>query len=118
MPLDSGPRVFFNPACSTCRTLRGLLEERGVQADYFEYLDESPGREELEQVLGLLGLSDPREMIRTKETLYTELELHQAGREALLDAMAAHPVLIQRPILIHNGRAVIARPPEKALELI
>lgn len=110
--------VYFNPACSNCRTAQGLLAERGVDADYVRYLDQAPGREELERVLRLLGTDDPRDMIRTKEPVYAELGLQSAGRQELLDAMAAHPVLIQRPIVIRGDRAVIARPPERLLELL
>jgi len=110
--------VYFNPACSNCRTVQGLLGERGVDADYVRYLEQAPTRDELERVLGLLGTDDPREMIRTKEPEYAELGLESAGRDELLDAMAAHPRLIQRPIVIRGDRAVIARPPERVAELL
>ena len=110
--------VYFNPDCSNCRTAQALLAERGVEADYVRYLDQAPAREELERVLGLLGADDPREMIRTKEPEYEQLGLASADRDQLLDAMAAHPVLIQRPIVIRGDRAVIARPPERLLELL
>jgi len=110
--------VYFNPDCTNCRTAQSLLVERGVDADYVRYLDQAPAREELERVLGLLGTDDPRHMIRTKEPEYTQLSLASADRDQLLDAMAAHPVLIQRPIVIRGDRAVIARPPERLLELL
>lgn len=110
--------MYFNPACSNCRTAQAILEERGVDADYVRYLDTAPDREELERVLGLLGSDDPRTMIREKEPLYAELGLADAGRDELLDAMATHPVLIQRPIVIRGDRAVIARPPDRLLELL
>jgi arsenate reductase len=111
-------RVFFNPRCSKCRTAQGLLEERGVRADYFRYLDKAPTREELKRVMALLGVDDPREMMRTSEPEYEELGLAGADRDALLDAMVAHPILIQRPIVIRGDRAVIARPPDRLLELL
>ncbi|MGH2722536.1 MAG: arsenate reductase (glutaredoxin) [Actinomycetota bacterium] len=110
--------VFFNPACSNCRTLRGILEERGIDAEYVAYLQQVPSREELEHVMGLLGLEDPRGMMRPKEPVYAQLGLDAAGREELLDAMVAHPILIQRPIVILGDRAVIARPPERVLEIV
>jgi len=110
--------VYFNPACSNCRTTQALLEERGVEADYVRYLDRAPDRAELERVLALLGTEDPRAMIREKEPVYAELGLAGADGDALLDAMAAHPILIQRPIVIRGDRAVIARPPERLLELL
>jgi len=110
--------VYFNPACTNCRTAQALLQERGVDADYVRYLEQAPDSSELERVLGLLGTDDPREMIRAKEPVYAELGLADASRDQLLEAMAAHPVLIQRPIVIRGDRAVIARPPERLLELL
>ncbi len=110
--------VYFNPACSNCRTVQGLLAERGIDVDYVRYLEQAPTREELERVLALLGTDDPRQMIRTKEPEYAELGLESAGRDELLDAMAAHPRLIQRPIVIRGDRAVIARPPDRVAELL
>jgi arsenate reductase len=111
-------RVFFNPQCSKCRTARGLLEERGIEAEYVRYLDQPPSRADLEELMGLLGIDDPREMMRTGEAIYKELDLASADRDQLLDAVTAHPILLERPILVRNGRAVIARPAERALELL
>jgi arsenate reductase (glutaredoxin) len=110
--------VWFNPHCSKCRTAHGLLAERGVEADYVRYLDDAPTRSDLERVLTLLGTDDPRAITRTGEALYEELGLAGADRDALLDALAAHPVLIERPIAIRGDRAVVARPPERVLELL
>ena len=110
--------VYFNPACSNCRTAQAILQERGVDADYVRYLDKAPERSELERVLALLGSDDPRVMMREKEPVYSELGLAGAGRDELLDAMVAHPILIQRPIVIRGDRAVIARPPDRLLELL
>jgi arsenate reductase (glutaredoxin) len=109
--------VYFNPNCSKCRGARNLLGERGVDADYFRYLDDAPSRQELERVMGLLGIDDPRQMMRTGEDVYKELDLAGADSDALLDAMTKHPILIERPIVIRGDRAVIARPPEKLLDL-
>ena len=110
--------VWFNPSCSKCRGTKEILEERGVDAQYFEYLDEHPGRAEIERVLGLLGEDDPRAMMRTGESIYKELGLADADRDRLLDAMAEHPILIERPIVIRGDRAVIGRPPERVEELL
>ena len=110
--------VYFNPACSNCRTAQAILQERGVDADYVRYLDEAPGRDELRRVLAMLGTDDPRAIVREKEPVYRDLELDQASDEELLDAMTAHPILIQRPIVIVGDRAVVARPPERLLELL
>jgi arsenate reductase len=109
--------VYFNPNCSKCRGARDLLDEQGVEADYFRYLDEAPTHEELERVMGMLGIDDPRKMMRTGEAVYKEQGLASAEREELLEAMTKHPMLIERPIVIRGNRAVIARPPEKLLDL-
>jgi arsenate reductase len=110
--------VYFNPECSNCRTTQGILADRGVDADYVRYLEHAPTRADLEEVLRKLGTDDPRAMVREKEPVYQELGLASAGRDELLDAMAANPILIQRPIVIKGDRAVVARPPDKVLELL
>ena len=113
-----GTSVFFNPNCSNCRTAQGILEERGIDAEYVRYLEHAPSRADLEDVLVKLGTDDPREIVRSKEPVYAELGLENADRDQLLDAMVAHPILIQRPIVIHGDRAVVARPPERLLEIL
>ncbi len=110
--------LYFNPACSNCRTARELLEERGVPVRIVEYLKARPGREELERLMTMLGIDDPRAMLREKEPQYAELGLATAGRDAVLDAVVENPVLLQRPILVRGDRAVICRPPERLLELL
>jgi arsenate reductase (glutaredoxin) len=115
---DDDVTVLFNPSCSKCRGARDLLAEHGVDARYVRYLEDTPSRAELERVMGLLGLDDPRGMMRTGEPVYAELGLARAGRDELLDAMVAHPILIERPIVIRGDRAVIARPPDKLLDLL
>ncbi len=110
--------VYFNPRCNTCRTLHGLLEERGVDAELVRYLEDTPTKEELEQVMELLGMEDPRQMMRTSEPVYAELGLAEATPDQLLEAMTEHPILIQRPIVIMGDRAVIARPAERVLEFL
>src|SRR4051794_32679727 len=99
--------VWFNPSCSKCRGARDLLDARGVDAEYFRYLDEAPSRAELERVLALIGTDDPRAIVRTGESVYNELGLADADRETLLDAMVGHPILIERPIVIRGDRAVV-----------
>lgn len=110
--------VYFNPACSKCRTVQGILSERNLEAEYVRYLDQAPSRADLEEVMRRLGTDDPRDLVRTGEPLYRELGLATADRDTLLDAMATHPVLIERPIVIRGERAVVARPPERVLELL
>lgn len=119
-PGASGPSVtvWFNAKCSKCRTTQGILEEHGVDADYVRYLEQSPTRADLERVLRLLGADHARAIARTGEKEWTELGLASASSDQILDAMVAHPILIERPIVIRGDRAVIGRPPENVLELL
>jgi arsenate reductase len=94
-----------------------MLADMGVEADFVRYLDQAPSRATLVEVMGLLGIGDPRLMMRTGESVYATLGLASAGPDELLDAMVTHPILIERPIVVHDGRAVIARPAEKVLDL-
>lgn len=112
------PTVWFNPACSKCRTTQGLLADRGVDATYVQYLDQTPDPTELRRILTLLGTSDPRDIARTQEPLWAQLGLDDAPHDLILDALHQHPALIQRPIVIIGDRAVIARPPERVLDLL
>ena len=86
-------------------------------AECFHYLEQAPSRLDVERVMRLLGIDDPRAMMRTGEEVYAELGLADADRDSLIDAMVAYPILIERPIVIRGERAVVARPPERLLEL-
>lgn len=70
-----GTRVYFNPSCSKCRTVQGILSDKGVEAEYVRYLDAAPTRETLVEVMRLLGIDDPRRMMRTGEAVYADLGL-------------------------------------------
>ena len=118
MANDDDVTVWFNPRCSKCRSVMGILADEGVDAAEFRYLERAPGRDELERVLRLLGTDDPRALCRTAEDRYSELGLATATREQLLDALVANPVLIERPIIVRGDRAVVGRPPERVLELL
>jgi arsenate reductase len=111
------PTVWFNPSCSKCRGARELLDSRGVEARYVKYLEDAPTRAELERLLVMLGTDDPLAITRTDEPLYGELGLAGSDLDTLLDALAANPILIERPIVILGDRAVVARPPSRLLEL-
>lgn len=110
--------IFYNPRCSKCRTAQGLLAERGIEATIVEYLVAPPTVDELRLLMTQLGITDPREMMRIGEDLYGELGLADREGDALLEAIAANPILLERPIVVKDGRAVIARPPERLLELL
>jgi arsenate reductase len=110
--------LYFNPSCSKCRTAAALIAEHGIEADEIRYLDRPPTVEELRGLVQLLGVAGPRAMMRTGEKVYAELGLSEASDEEFLEAIAAHPILLERPIFVSGSRAVIARPPERLLELI
>lgn len=112
------PSLYYNPKCSKCRTAAAILAERGIDPEVVRYLDEPPTQEDLEALMEKLGIDDPRAMMRTGEEVYSELGLAEAGRDELLRAIVAHPVLLERPILVVGDKAVVARPPERVLELL
>ncbi|HAM00905.1 MAG TPA: arsenate reductase (glutaredoxin) [Acidimicrobiaceae bacterium] len=112
------PALYFSPSCSKCRTAQSILDEHHVEAQVVRYLDVPPTQQELKRLMALLGIDDPRQMMRTGEALYAELRLQDATRDELLDAIVAHPILLERPIFVCGDRAVIARPPERLLELL
>lgn len=109
-------KLLFNPECSKCRGTLSLLRERGIDPDVVRYLEEPPTAAELREILELLGVG-ARAIVRANEPVYGELGLDDADDAALIAAMVEHPILIQRPIVIANGRAEIGRPPERVLRI-
>lgn len=116
-PSDS--RLYHNPRCSKSRGALELLRERGVEPQIVAYLDSPPSLEELRQVLKMLGMP-ARALLRAGEEDYANLGLDNPAltEEDLLGAMVQHPRLIERPIFVHGGRAVVGRPPEQVLTLL
>jgi arsenate reductase (glutaredoxin) len=112
------PQIYFNPSCSKCRTALSILEEHEVQAEIVRYLDTPPTLADLKALMAALGIDDPRAMMRTGEPAYTELSLADQAGDELLEAITSHPILLERPIFVIGNRAVIARPPERLLELL
>ena len=110
--------LYFNPSCSKCRTAQAILDEHDIEARVVRYLDHPPTVEQLTGLMAKLGIDDPRQMMRTGETLYEELGLEAATSAELLAAIATHPILLERPIFVSGDRAVIARPPERLLDLL
>ena len=111
--------LYHNSKCSKSRQTLDLLRDRGIVPDIIEYLKSPPSAEKLQEILGLLGLM-PRELMRRKEDVYTECGLDNVSlsEAELIDFMVKHPILIERPIVLTNGKAAIGRPPEKVLEYI
>ena len=112
-------RYYHKPHCSKSRAALDLLAERGIHPQTIAYLEHAPSVAELRELLGMLGLP-ARALLRTGEPEYAELGLDDPSLpdETLLAAMHAHPRLIERPIFVHDGRAIIGRPPERVLELL
>jgi len=112
------PVLLHNPRCSKSRAARALLEERGVAFEERRYLDEPLSRDELAQLHERLGRA-PREWVRKGESAFGEAGLSADSDDgAILDAMAKHPILVERPILVTAARAVVGRPPEDVLGLL
>ncbi|KIC17737.1 arsenate reductase (glutaredoxin) [Leisingera sp. ANG-Vp] len=106
------------PKCSKSRAGLALIEERGAEVQTRAYLEDAPSVEELKAVQAALGVSAV-EMMRTGEKVFKELGLSKdSAEEDLLAAMAAHPILIERPIAIKDGKAVIGRPTEAIESLL
>jgi len=112
-------RLYHNPRCSKSRGALELLSERGIQPRVIAYLETPPSADELRELVRMLALP-ARALLRTGEDEYASLGLADASlsEDVLIAAMAAHPRLIERPIFVHGGRAVIGRPPEQVLELL
>jgi arsenate reductase (glutaredoxin) len=111
-------RIYYNPRCSKCRDTAAMVSERGYDIELVQYLDTPPDKAELRGLLTKLGMN-PVELVRKTEAVFQQ---NYAGRtlndEEWLDALAAHPVLIERPIVVRGNKAVVARPAEKVLALL
>jgi arsenate reductase len=111
--------IYHNPRCSKSRDALKTLQEHEYHVTIADYLTHPPGRMELNNILKMLGL-EPREAMRTKEALYKDLNLADTSlsRMDLITAMSKNPILIERPIIVINDKAIIARPPEKLSEIM
>ncbi|MEX0950689.1 MAG: arsenate reductase (glutaredoxin) [Gammaproteobacteria bacterium] len=113
------PTIYHNPRCSKSRATLKLLEDHGHTPEVIEYLNTPPSVAELKHILKLLDLS-PRELLRRNESAYQEagLDDDSLNNSAIIRIMVAHPVLIERPIVICGDKAIIGRPPENVLAII
>ncbi|RMQ47041.1 Arsenate reductase [Pseudomonas cichorii] len=111
--------LYHNPRCSKSRGALELLQARGLTPEIVLYLENPPDADRLRELLGKLGIG-ARQLLRSGEDDYKTLNLADPslGDEQLIAAMAAHPKLIERPILVAGDKAVIGRPPENILELL
>ncbi len=111
--------MYHNPKCSKCRLTLQLLEDNQVTTDVVEYLTTPPDAKTLGNILKMPGI-EPRDLMRKHEPEYRALNLDSPdlGRDELIQAMLENPILIERPIVIKDGKAAIGRPPENVLEIL
>lgn len=111
--------IYHNPRCSKSRETLQLLQQRGLAPTVIEYLKTPPDRAELTSLLAKLGMR-ARDIARTDDPQFKALQLEDgdAGDAQLIEAMAAHPQMIQRPIVVVGDRAALGRPPEAVLALL
>jgi arsenate reductase len=112
-------KIYHNPRCSKSRQTLALLADHGIEPEIIEYLKTPPTKTELARILSMLGIG-ARALMRKKEAEYIAEGLDDAALEdaALIAAMVAHPILIERPIVVSKTKAVIGRPPENALDIL
>ena len=111
--------IYHNPKCSKSRATLALLREHGIEPEIVEYLKTPPDALTLAEILRRLG-TGPRDLMRKREPVFRERNLSDPGLDdtALIAAMVADPILIERPIVLHGGRARVGRPPESVLEIL
>ena len=109
--------IYHNPACGTSRNTLGLIRNAGIEPRVIEYLQTPPDRATLVSLIAAMGMP-VREAVRTKEALYSERGLADADDAALIDAMLAHPMLINRPIVVTTLGTKLCRPSEAVLDIL
>ncbi len=113
-------KIYHNPRCSKSRQTLQILQEKGVEPEVVKYLETPPTEAELRDIIRMLGLSSARDLMRKKEKEYKELGLDDPAKteDELIRAMVEHPRLIERPIVIRDGKAALGRPPEKVIDIL
>lgn len=111
--------IYHNPQCSNSRGALALIRESGAEPEVIEYLKDPPTRERLVELISGMGIR-PRDLLRTKETAYAELGLDNPALadDQLIDAMIAHPILMNRPIVVTSEGTRLCRPPQIVLEIL
>lgn len=117
-PMSGDVILYHNPRCSKSRETLALLRDRGVEPTIIKYLDDPPSQKRILELIEMLGM-EPAALLRKKEKAYQELGLSEdSSKTAVARAIAAHPVLLERPIVVHRGKARIGRPPENVLAIL
>ena len=113
-------KIMHNPRCSKSRQTLQLLHDQGFEPQIIEYLKTPCNTNELKSIIRQLGFASARQLIRKGEETYKELNLadQSLSEEALIEAMSGNPKLIERPIVLFNGKAAIGRPPESVLSIL
>ncbi|MSS76677.1 MAG: arsenate reductase (glutaredoxin) [Methyloglobulus sp.] len=112
-------KIYHNPRCTKSRQTLQLLKDRGIEPEVIEYLKTPPSAAELADIMDKLGI-EPRALMRKQEAEYKAngLENSALDKQSLINGMAANPILIERPIVLANGKAAIGRPPENVLGIL
>lgn len=112
-------KVYFKPNCATCQTALGLIKKNAKEDfELIEYLVEVPTQKEIREILKMLGMK-AEHLVRKKESLYKEkYDGKKISESEWVRILAKNPILIERPIVVKDGKAIIGRPPERILELI
>ena len=112
-------KIYHNPRCTKSRQTLALLTDRGIKPEVVEYLKTPPTKTELSQILSMLGI-EARTLMREREAEYKDqgLENPDLTDADLINAMIAHPILIERPIVVTKTKAAIGRPPENVLDIL
>lgn len=113
-------KIYHNPRCSKSRETLNLLKSNGIDPEVVLYLETPPDAQTIRQLLKMLNMGSARELMRQKEDLYKSLNLNDTSltEERLIQVMVDNPKLIERPIVVANGKARIGRPPEDVLEIV
>ncbi|MET0898261.1 MAG: arsenate reductase (glutaredoxin) [Mycobacterium sp.] len=109
--------IYHNPKCTTSRKTLDLLRDNGIEPTVVQYLKTPPSRAEIATMISAAGI-DVRAAVRKRESLYTELNLADAGDEELLDALAEHPILLERPFVVTDKGTRLARPIDTVREIL
>lgn len=110
---------YHNPRCSKSRETLVLLRNKKLDITVINYLETPPDSKTLQKIISLLGFQSARQLMRTREELYKTLQLKdEKNEQVLLEMMLKNPRLIERPIVLANGKAAIGRPPEAVLDII
>ena len=115
--MGSGSVIYHNPRCSTSRKTLELLRDNGIEPTIVQYLKTPPSRDELVRLIDDAGI-DVRSAVRKRESLYAEMDLADADDDRLLDAMAEHPILIERPFVVTPKGTRLARPVDAVREIL